>query len=98
VKLTNTVTTTVTDPVTGITTTTTTTKTSASVHVKSVTAVESGSGVHLTGVAQQSASGNKPFGGETVDVQLNAAPSAGDCSTTPLTAIDLGGSTVSIHP
>src|SRR5262249_24502317 len=47
VKFTATVTTTVTDPITGQTTTTTQTRTSASVHVKSVTAVQSGSGVLL---------------------------------------------------
>jgi hypothetical protein len=91
VKLNNTVTTT--DPITLVTTSTT--HTSAVVHVKNVTATQSGSGVLLTGVAQQSASGNKPFGGETVSVQLNAA---GDCSTAPLATIDLTGSTVSIHP
>jgi hypothetical protein len=83
------------DPVTGLPETTTQTSTSANVHVKNVTATQSGSGVLLTGTAQQSASGNKPFGGETVAVQLNAA---GDCSTAPLATIDLTGSTVSIHP
>jgi len=90
VKLTTT--TTVTDPIT--LETTTTTNTSAAVHVKTVTATQSGGGVLLTGLAQQSASGNKPFGGETVDVQLNAT---GDCSTAPLTTLTITGS-VSIHP
>jgi hypothetical protein len=99
VKLTNTVTTSVTDPITGITTTTTQTSTSAAVHVKNVTAAPgSGTDVVLTGTAQQSASGNKPFGGETVAVTLHATPSVGDCATTPLTQVDLTGSTVSIHP
>jgi hypothetical protein len=83
------------DPVTGLPETTTQTSTSASVHVKNVTATQSGSGVLLTGTAKQSSSGKKPFGGETVAVQLNAA---GDCSTAPLATIDLTGSTVSIHP
>jgi hypothetical protein len=92
VKLQNTVTTT--DPIT--LETTTTTSTSAAVHVKNVTATLSGGGVLLTGTAQQSASGNKPFGGETVDVQLNATPNTGDCATTPLTVINVSGS-VSIH-
>jgi hypothetical protein len=95
VKLTNTVTTTVTDPITGITTTTTQTNTSANVHVKNVTAIASGSGVLLSGTAQQSSSGKKPFGGETVAVQLNGT---GDCSTAPLASLDLTGSTLTIHP
>jgi hypothetical protein len=59
-----------------------------------VTASQVGSDVLLTGVAQQSSSGNKPFGGETVEVHLKAT---GDCTTAPLTTIDLTGSTVSIH-
>jgi hypothetical protein len=83
------------DPTTGLPETTTQTSTSANVHVKNVTATQSGSGVLLTGTVQNSSSGNKPFGGETVAVQLNAA---GDCSTAPLATIDLTGSTVSIHP
>jgi hypothetical protein len=83
------------DPTTGLPETTTQTSTSASVHVKNPTATPSGSGVLISGTAQQSAAGNKPFGGETVAVQLNAA---GDCSTAPLATIDLTGSTVSIHP
>jgi hypothetical protein len=83
------------DPVTGLPETTTHTNTSAVVHVKNPTATQSGTGVLLTGTAQQSASGNKPFGGETVAVQLNGT---GDCTTGPLASLDLTGSTVSIHP
>jgi hypothetical protein len=83
------------DPVTGLPEVTTHTNTSAVVHAKGVTAALVGSDVVLTGVAQQSASGNKPFGGETVEVHL---PSTGDCTMAPLTSIDLTGSSVSIHP
>jgi hypothetical protein len=93
-KLTNTVTTTTVDPVTGLPVTTTMTSTSASVRVTNVIATPSGGGVLLTGTAQQSASGNKPFSGEIVAVQLNGT---GDCTTAPLTFLDLTGSTVSIH-
>ena len=100
VKLQNIVSTSVTDPITG-TTTTTTTSTSATVHVKIVSPTQvsqAGSDVVLTGVAPQSSSGNKPFGGETVTVQLHSTPLVGDCTTTPLTQVDLTGSTVSIQP
>jgi hypothetical protein len=83
------------DPVTGLPETTTHTNTSAVVHVKDSTATQSGGSVLLTGTAQQSASGNRPFGGETVAVQLNGT---GDCSTAPLASLDLTGSTFSIHP
>jgi hypothetical protein len=83
------------DPVTGLPETITQTHTSASVHVKNPSALLSGGGVLISGVAQQSASGNKPFGGEVVEVHLNAS---GDCSTAALATIDLTGSTVSIHP
>jgi hypothetical protein len=90
-KLTTTVTTT--DPIT--LETTSTTNTSAVVHVKQpVTASLGGGGVVLSGQAQQSASMNKPFGGETVEVTL---PATGDCSAAPLASIPLGGK-VAIHP
>lgn len=90
VKLTNTATSI--DPITGLPVVGAT-RTVASVHLKDVTVSQSGAGVLITGTAQQSASGNKPFGGETVDVQLNGT---GDCTTAPLTALSLSG-TVSIH-
>jgi hypothetical protein len=82
------------DPVTGLPETTSQTRTSAVVRVKGVSASLGGLGVILTGVVQQSASGNKPFGGETVEVQL---PASGDCSAAPLASLPLGGK-VSIHP
>ena len=94
-KLTNTTTTTTTDPITGEVTTTSWTRTSAVVVVKSVTASQVGSDVLLTGVAHQSSSGNKPFGGHIVEVLLHGT---GDCSIGPLTSLDLTGSTVSVHP
>jgi hypothetical protein len=81
------------DPVTGLPETTTQTFTSAVVHAKNVGPSTTFDG--LTGVAQQSASGNKPFGGEVVDVHL---PTTGDCSTAPLTSLDLTGASVSVHP
>jgi hypothetical protein len=81
------------DPITGLPETTTQTRTSASVHVKGPTASLSGGGVLITGTVQNSASGNKPFGGETLDVNLTAS---GDCSTAALALINLSGS-VSIH-
>jgi hypothetical protein len=83
------------DPVTGLPEVTTQTFTSAVVRVKGVTASQSGTGVLLAGVALQSSSGKRPFGGEIVEVHLNAS---GDCSTAPLSSIDLTGSSVSVHP
>ena len=107
VKLQNIVSTSVTDPITG-TTTTTTTSTSATVHVKIVSPTQvsqAGSDVVLTGVAPQSSSGNKPFGGETFETQINvdnlsdfAGCLGGTNNVDHIDFSTAGGSTLSIHP
>jgi hypothetical protein len=93
VKLTHTNTTV--DPITGaVTGTQTFTVALVRAKLDPTNIVASGGGIHITGTLQQSASGNKPFGGETLDVQLNLGA---DCAAAPVASIDLTGSSLSIH-
>jgi hypothetical protein len=103
VKLSSTTTVTTIDPTTGLPVTTSSTRTVAVVKSKDVQITQSGSGLLLTGTLPQSASGNKPFGGETIQAQINIGNpsdvSACTGGTTPLDHIDFGaGSSFSIHP
>jgi hypothetical protein len=64
-----------------------------------------GTGFHIVGDVPQTKAGNKPFGNETFEAQLNtdniADAVACISGPTPLTHIDFstaGGSTISVHP
>jgi hypothetical protein len=64
-----------------------------------------GTGFHIVGDVPQTSAGNKPFGSETFEAQLNtdnlADAAACISGPTPVTHIDFstaGGSTISVHP
>jgi hypothetical protein len=115
VKLTNTVTTVEIDPTTGLPVIdpvtmqpvmTTQTRTVAVVRAKDPVVTQSGNGFHITGTVQQSAAGNKPFGGDVFEAQVNVDNSAdvaacNSMTSVPLTQVNFstaGGSSISIHP